>query len=85
MLFDEVTSALDPEMIKEVLDTMIQLAEDGMTMICVTHEMGFARQVANRVIFMDEGQIVEQNEPEQFFNHPQSERSKLFLSQILGH
>ena len=85
MLFDEVTSALDPEMIKEVLDTMIQLAEEGMTMICVTHEMGFARQVANRVIFMDEGQIVEQNEPEQFFNHPQSERSKLFLSQILGH
>ena len=85
MLFDEVTSALDPEMIKEVLDTMIQLAEEGMTMICVTHEMGFARQVANRVIFMDEGQIVEQNEPEQFFNHPQSERTKLFLSQILGH
>ena len=85
MLFDEVTSALDPEMIKEVLDTMIQLAEEGMTMICVTHEMGFARQVANRVIFMDEGQIVEQNEPEEFFNNPQSERTKLFLSQILGH
>ena len=85
MLFDEPTSALDPEMIKEVLDTMIELAEDGMTMICVTHEMGFARQVANRVIFMDEGQIVEQNEPEEFFNNPQSERTKLFLSQILGH
>ena len=75
MLFDEVTSALDPEMIKEVLDTMIQLAEEGMTMICVTHEMGFARQVADRVIFMDEGQIVEQNEPESFFNNPQSERT----------
>ena len=85
MLFDEPTSALDPEMIKEVLDTMIELAEDGMTMICVTHEMGFARQVAIRVIFMDDGQIVEQNEPEQFFNNPQSDRTKLFLSQILGH
>ena len=85
MLFDEVTSALDPEMIKEVLDTMIQLAEEGMTMICVTHEMGFARQVADRVIFMDEGQIVEQNEPEEFFKNPQSDRTKLFLSQILGH
>ena len=85
MLFDEPTSALDHEMIKEVLDTMIELAEDGMTMICVTHEMGFARQVANRVIFMDDGQIVEQNEPEQFFNNPQSDRTKLFLSQILGH
>lgn len=85
MLFDEPTSALDPEMIKEVLDTMIALAEDGMTMICVTHEMGFARQVANRVIFMDEGQIVEQNEPEEFFENPQSDRTKLFLSQILGH
>ncbi|TCP40458.1 amino acid ABC transporter ATP-binding protein [Rhodovulum marinum] len=85
MLFDEPTSALDPEMIKEVLDTMIELAEEGMTMICVTHEMGFARQVANRVIFMDQGQIVEQNEPEAFFNTPQSERTKLFLSQILGH
>ena len=85
MLFDEPTSALDPEMIKEVLDTMIELAVDGMTMICVTHEMGFARQVANRVIFMDDGQIVEQNEPEQFFNNPQSDRTKLFLSQILGH
>ncbi|MBL3570317.1 ABC transporter ATP-binding protein [Rhodovulum sulfidophilum] len=85
MLFDEPTSALDPEMIKEVLDTMIQLAEEGMTMICVTHEMGFARQVANRVIFMDQGQVVEQNEPEAFFNNPRSERTKLFLSQILGH
>ncbi len=85
MLFDEPTSALDPEMISEVLDTMIQLAEEGMTMCCVTHEMGFARKVANRVIFMDEGQIVEQNEPEEFFNNPKSERTKLFLSQILGH
>ena len=85
MLFDEPTSALDPEMIKEVLDTMIELAEDGMTMLVVTHEMGFARQVANRVIFMDQGQIVEQNEPEAFFNNPQSDRTKLFLSQILGH
>ncbi len=83
MLFDEPTSALDPEMIKEVLETMVGLAEDGMTMICVTHEMGFARQVANRVIFMDEGQIVEQNEPEEFFTNPQHERTKLFLSQIL--
>ncbi len=85
MLFDEPTSALDPEMIKEVLDTMISLAEEGMTMLCVTHEMGFARQVANRVIFMDEGQIVEQNEPEEFFQNPRSDRTKLFLSQILGH
>ena len=85
MLFDEPTSAFDPEMIKEVLDTMVELAEEGMTMLCVTHEMGFARQVANRVIFMDEGQIVEQNEPEEFFNNPQSPRTKLFLSQILGH
>jgi len=85
MLFDEPTSALDPEMIKEVLDTMIGLAEDGMTMICVTHEMGFARQVANRVVFMDQGQIVEQNEPGEFFTNPQSDRTKLFLSQILGH
>ena len=85
MLFDEPTSALDPEMIKEVLDTMIELAEDGMTMLCVTHEMGFARKVANRVIFMDEGQIIEENEPEEFFNNPQSDRTKLFLSQILGH
>ena len=83
MLFDEPTSALDPEMIKEVLETMVQLAEEGMTMLCVTHEMGFARQVANRVIFMDEGQIVEQNEPDAFFDNPQHERTKLFLSQIL--
>ncbi|MBT5931532.1 MAG: amino acid ABC transporter ATP-binding protein [Rhodobacteraceae bacterium] len=85
MLFDEPTSAPDPEMIKEVLDTMIELAEEGMTMICVTHEMGFARQVANRVIFMDQGQIVEQNAPEPFFNDPQNPRTQLFLSQILGH
>lgn len=85
MLFDEPTSALDPEMIKEVLDVMVDLAETGMTMICVTHEMGFARQVANRVIFMDQGQIVEQNEPEPFFTNPQSDRTKLFLSQILSH
>ena len=85
MLFDEPTSALDPEMIKEVLDTMIALAEEGMTMICVTHEMGFAQAVANRVIFMDQGQIIEQNEPKAFFNTPQNERTKLFLSQILGH
>ncbi len=85
MLFDEPTSALDPEMIKEVLDTMIELAHEGMTMICVTHEMGFARTVANRVIFMDGGEIIEQNEPEEFFNNPQSDRTKLFLSQILAH
>ncbi len=85
MLFDEPTSALDPEMIKEVLDTMIELAEEGMTMLCVTHEMGFARQVADRVIFMDEGQIVEQNNPGEFFDNPQNDRTKLFLSQILGH
>ncbi len=85
MLFDEVTSALDPEMIKEVLDTMVELAEEGMTMIVVTHEMGFAHAVANRVIFMDQGQIVEQNEPKEFFNNPKSDRTKLFLSQILGH
>jgi general L-amino acid transport system ATP-binding protein len=85
MLFDEPTSALDPEMIKEVLDTMIELAEEGMTMLCVTHEMGFAQAVANRVIFMDQGQIVEQNSPKEFFNNPQSDRTKLFLSQILGH
>lgn len=83
MLFDEPTSALDPEMVKEVLDTMVQLAHDGMTMLCVTHEMGFARQVANRVVFMDAGQIVEMNAPEEFFAHPQHERTKLFLSQIL--
>ncbi len=83
MLFDEPTSALDPEMIKEVLDVMVDLAEEGMTMIVVTHEMGFARQVANRVIFMDAGQIIEQNEPEAFFTNPQHDRTKLFLSQIL--
>ncbi len=83
MLFDEVTSALDPEMIKEVLDTMVGLAMDGMTMLVVSHEMGFARQVANRVVFMDEGQIVEAAAPEEFFAHPQHERTKLFLSQIL--
>jgi general L-amino acid transport system ATP-binding protein len=85
MLFDEPTSALDPEMIKEVLDVMIELARSGMTMICVTHEMGFARTVANRVIFMDKGEIIEQNEPEEFFHNPKSERTKLFLSQILHH
>ncbi|UCH76106.1 MAG: amino acid ABC transporter ATP-binding protein [Rhodospirillales bacterium] len=83
MLFDEPTSALDPEMIKEVLDVMVDLAKSGMTMICVTHEMGFARTVANRVIFMDEGEIIEQNDPENFFKNPQSDRTKLFLSQIL--
>ena len=85
MLFDEPTSALDPEMISEVLDVMVSLAESGMTMLCVTHEMGFARKVANRVIFMDGGEIIEQNEPEEFFNNPQSDRTKLFLSQILHH
>ena len=85
MLFDEPTSALDPEMIKEVLDVMVQLASEGMTMLVVTHEMGFARTVANRVIFMDAGQIVEQNEPEAFFSNPQADRTKLFLSQILAH
>ena len=85
MLFDEPTSALDPEMIKEVLDVMVDLAETGMTMLVVTHEMGFARQVAHRVIFMDDGQVVEQNEPEEFFGNPQSDRTKLFLSQILSH
>ncbi|MFL5259455.1 MAG: amino acid ABC transporter ATP-binding protein [Hyphomicrobiales bacterium] len=83
MLFDEPTSALDPEMIKEVLEVMVDLAESGMTMVCVTHEMGFARQVANRVIFMDQGQIIEQNSPAEFFRNPKSERTKLFLSQIL--
>ncbi len=85
MLFDEPTSALDPEMIKEVLDVMIELAEENMTMVCVTHEMGFARTVADRIIFMDGGEIVEQNEPEVFFNHPQYDRTQLFLSQILQH
>ena len=83
MLFDEPTSALDPEMIKEVLEVMVDLAQSGMTMLCVTHEMGFARQVANRVIFMDQGQIIEQNSPKEFFEKPKSERTKLFLSQIL--
>ena len=85
MLFDEPTSALDPEMIKEVLDVMIELADQGITMVCVTHEMGFAKAVADRVIFMDEGQIVEQNTPEAFFNNPQNPRSRDFLSKILGH
>ena len=85
MLFDEPTSALDPEMISEVLDVMVSLAEEGMTMLVVTHEMGFARRVADRVIFMDEGEIVEQNNPEGFFNAPENERTKLFLSQILNH
>jgi general L-amino acid transport system ATP-binding protein len=83
MLFDEPTSALDPEMVKEVLETMVSLAEDGMTMLCVTHEMGFARQVADRVIFMDYGSVVEINKPNEFFSNPQHERTKLFLSQIL--
>ena len=85
MLFDEPTSALDPEMIKEVLDVMIELAQEGMTMICVTHEMGFAKIVANRVIFMDGGEIIEQNDPHEFFENAQHERTKLFLSQILAH
>ena len=85
MLFDEPTSALDPEMIKEVLDVMIEMANQGITMVCVTHEMGFAKAVADRVIFMDQGQIVEQITPEAFFNNPQSDRSKDFLSKILGH
>jgi general L-amino acid transport system ATP-binding protein len=85
MLFDEPTSALDPEMINEVLDVMIELAGLGITMLCVTHEMGFARSVADRVIFMDYGQIVEENSPDEFFNHPKSERTKDFLSKILAH
>ncbi len=85
MLFDEPTSALDPEMIKEVLDVMIELAREGMTMLCVTHEMGFAKTVANRVIFMDDGEIIEENDPHEFFDNPQHERTKLFLSQILAH
>jgi len=85
MLFDEPTSALDPEMIKEVLDVMIQLAEEGMTMLVVTHEMGFAKKVADQMIFMDEGRIVEQAKPEEFFKNPKSDRTKLFLSQILNH
>src|SRR3954470_23248790 len=85
MLFDEPTSALDPEMIKEVLDVMIGLANEGMTMLCVTHEMGFARTVAHRVVFMDQGEIVEADAPEEFFHHPKTDRAKLFLSQILEH
>lgn len=85
ILFDEPTSALDPEMIKEVLDVMVELAKEGMTMLCVTHEMGFAKTVADRVIFMDGGQIIEENEPHEFFNNPQHERTQLFLSQILQH
>ena len=85
MLFDEPTSALDPEMIKEVLDVMVELANEGMTMLCVTHEMGFAKMVADRVIFMDGGQIVEENNPHEFFDNPQNDRTKLFLSQIIGH
>ena len=85
MLFDEPTSALDPEMISEVLDVMVELAETGMTMLCVTHEMGFAKRVADRVIFMDFGEIVEQNVPEEFFNNPKQDRTQLFLSQILAH
>jgi general L-amino acid transport system ATP-binding protein len=85
ILFDEPTSALDPEMIKEVLDVMIELAQEGMTMLCVTHEMGFAKTVANRVIFMDEGEIIEENNPHEFFDNPQHDRTKLFLSQILAH
>jgi general L-amino acid transport system ATP-binding protein len=83
MLFDEPTSALDPEMVKEVLDTMVDLAKEGMTMLVVTHEMGFAREVANRIVFMDAGQIIESNTPQNFFANPQHERTKLFLSQIL--
>ena len=83
MLFDEPTSALDPEMVKEVLDTMVDLAKEGMTMMVVTHEMGFAKEVADRVVFMDAGQIVEANSPDEFFSHPQHARTKLFLSQIL--
>jgi ABC-type polar amino acid transport system ATPase subunit len=85
MLFDEPTSALDPEMVKEVLDTMISLAEEGMTMLCVTHEMGFARSVADRVIFMDRGEIVEMNKPDEFFASPKNERTRAFLGQILHH
>jgi ABC-type polar amino acid transport system ATPase subunit len=85
MLFDEPTSALDPEMINEVLDVMVELAEEGMTMICVTHEMGFARSVADAVVFMDQGEIVEAERPDAFFNNPKSDRTKLFLSQILSH
>ena len=85
MLFDEPTSALDPEMVSEVLDVMVELANEGITMICVTHEMGFAKKVADRVIFMDAGQVIEENEPNEFFDNPQSDRLKLFLEQILSH
>jgi general L-amino acid transport system ATP-binding protein len=85
MLFDEPTSALDPEMIREVLDTMTELADSGMTMLCVTHEMGFARRIANRMLFMDQGEIVEASDPESFFGRPESERLKIFLSQLLSH
>ncbi len=85
ILFDEPTSALDPEMIKEVLDVIVELADQGMTLLCVTHEMGFAKAVADRVIFMDQGQIVEQNTPDAFFSHPQTDRAQDFLSKILGH
>jgi len=85
MLFDEPTSALDPEMISEVLDVMLELAEEGMTMIVVTHEMGFARKAASKMVFMDEGEIVEQNDPHSFFENPNNDRTKLFLSQILQH
>jgi general L-amino acid transport system ATP-binding protein len=85
MLFDEPTSALDPEMISEVLDVMIDLVDDGLTMICVTHEMGFARSVADSIVFMDWGEIVEMKSPDEFFENPESERTKLFLSQILSH
>ena len=85
MLFDEPTSALDPEMIKEVLDVMIALAEDGMTMICVTHEMGFAKRVADKIVFMDAGEIIEEAPPAAFFSQPKTERAQLFLSRILGH
>ncbi len=85
MLFDEPTSALDPEMVKEVLDVMVELAKEGMTMLCVTHEMGFAKEVADRVVFMDAGEIVEMAGPQEFFANPKSERTKLFLSQILSH
>jgi len=85
MLFDEPTSALDPEMVSEVLDVMVELADEGITMICVTHEMGFAKKVADRVVFMDAGQVIEENEPNEFFDNPQSDRLKLFLEQILSH
>lgn len=85
MLFDEPTSALDPEMVREVLDVMVELAEEGMTMLCVTHEMGFAKEVADRVIFMDAGEIIEENNPVDFFENPQSDRTQNFLAQILSH